>query len=193
MLLSLKKIKRAIPFLGMQLLAVASMAQVSYHAKNNLQLVVSGTSTMHDWSMKSAQGECSSSFTLNAAGQLAALTALSFTMPAESLKSDHSGMDKNAYKALKSSKSPAITYVLTSATLAPGNILKCQGKLTIAGVTKDAELVATVKLNADNSITVSGSKKLSMKDFSIDPPSFMLGTIKTGNDITLKFDLVLRK
>jgi len=32
-----------------------------------------------------------------------------------------------------------------------------------------------------------------MKDFNVVPPSFMLGTIKTGNDITLKFDLNLSK
>jgi polyisoprenoid-binding protein YceI len=185
--------KRIIYLFLMQLLAVASMAQVAYHAKDNLQLVVSGTSTLHDWTMKTSKGECNASFTLNATGQLTGLTALVFTTPAESMKSEHSSMDKNAYKALKSSKFPSITYTLTSATVAPGNIIRCQGKLTIAGVTQNTELVATAKVNADNSITISGSKKISMKDFSIDPPSFMLGTVKTGNDITLKFDLAPRK
>ncbi len=49
------------------------------------------------------------------------------------------------------------------------------------------------KPNADNTITVTGTQKISMKDFAIDPPTFMLGTIKTGNDITLSFTIVLRR
>ena len=57
----------------------------------------------------------------------------------------------------------------------------------------DAQLVATCKLNPDNTVTVTGTEKISMKDFSIDPPTFMLGTIKTGNDITLSFNLTLKR
>jgi polyisoprenoid-binding protein YceI len=106
-------------------------------------------------------------------------------------------MDNNAYKALKSDKNPSITYTMTSATATPGEAgmitLKCTGKLTIAGTTRDQEIVATVKPNADNTLTVSGSRSLSMKDFNMQPPTFMLGTIKTGNDVTLKFNLILRK
>jgi len=32
-----------------------------------------------------------------------------------------------------------------------------------------------------------------MKEYSMAPPTFMMGTIKTGNDVTLKFDLKLNK
>ncbi|MDE3145658.1 MAG: YceI family protein, partial [Bacteroidota bacterium] len=69
----------------------------------------------------------------------------------------------------------------------------CMGKLTIAGTTNNAEVIASYKLNADKSITVSGNKKISMKDFKMEPPTFMMGTIKTGNDIVLKFNLTLKK
>lgn len=193
----LMKIKKTIA-VALSLLILAGIlqdlnAQVAYHAKNNFQLVVSGTSTMHDWTMTASQGECEANLTWNSAGQLTGLTSLKFTMPAEALKSDKSSMDKNAYKALKTSKAPTLTYVLTSATITPGNNIKCIGKLTLAGVTLDTDLVATAKLNTDGSISVSGNKKISMKDYKIDPPSFAMGTIKTGNDIILKFDLVLRK
>jgi hypothetical protein len=184
--------KKILLLLGIQLITLATMAQTVYHARNNLQVVVSGTSTMHDWEMKTSQGECNATFTLNNSGQPTALTALSFTLPAESLKSEHSGMDKNAYKALKVSKAPNLTYTLTSATVS-GNTIKCAGKLTLAGTTLNTDLVATAKINADGSITISGSKKISMNDYQIDPPSFMMGAVKTGNDVTVKFDLVLKK
>lgn len=176
----------------MQLFGAAAIAQVNYHSQN-VHTTVSGTSTLHDWTMESKQGECSATFSTDASGQPTGLTAMRFTMPAQALKSEHSGMDKNAYKALKADKAPNITYQLTSATLAADGSIKCQGRLTIAGFTQDAELLATVKVNADKSITVKGSKKISMKSFNMEPPSFMMGTVKTGNDVTVSFALTLKK
>ncbi len=185
--------KWILPLVCFQLISVATMAQVKYHAKDNLKSEIKGTSTLHDWSMQASKGECNAIFILNPANQLTGLTFLNFIMPVEGLKSEKSSMDKNAYKALKSDQNPMISYHLTSASVAQDGSVKCLGKLTIAGATVDTELTATAKLNADKSIAISGSKKISMKDFNIAPPSFMLGTIKTGNDITLKFDVTLAK
>ena len=170
-----------------------SFSQVKYHAKDDLNLLVSGTSTLHDWDMKEAKGECNAVFTVSPTGQLTGLTSLLLVVPAEGLKSEHSGMDKNAYKALKTSENPNISYSLTSATVGADGVIKCQGKLTIAGVTQNTDLVANYKINVDKSITVMGKKNISMKDFKMEPPTFMMGTIKTGNDIVLKFDVSLRK
>ncbi|WP_173003026.1 YceI family protein [Chitinophaga sp. SYP-B3965] len=174
-------------------LVTASFAQVKYHAKENVNLSVSGTSSMHDWDMKSSKGESNVTFTMNAAGQITGLSSLSFVTLAKELKSEHSAMDKNAYKALKTSQSPIIAYNLTSATLAPDGTIKCQGKLTIAGVTKDADLAATSRINPDKSITIKGSKKISMQQFDVAPPTFMMGAVKTGNDVTISFDITYTK
>jgi hypothetical protein len=171
-----------------------SKAQVQYQQKNDFKLTVSGTSTMHDWEMKTSKIACNATFTFYEDGELGGLTLLNFTMPAESLKSDHSGMDNNAYKALKTSKNPTITFNLTNAAVsAEGTVIKCNGKLTIAGVTKDIEVVAKSKVNADKSIHVTGSKKINMKDWGIDPPSFMMGAVKTGQDVVIGFDLTFRR
>ena len=172
-------------------------AQVKYSNKNATNLTVSGTSTLHDWDMKSTQGTCEATFTLNAAGVITGVSGLSFTTPATALKSGHDAMDKNAYKALKTDKSNSISFVASNATVSALNggevLVKANGKLNIAGAALDAEVSATCKVNADKTISVMGSKKISMKDFSMSPPTFMLGTIKTGNDVTLKFDLNLSK
>jgi len=176
--------------------ALASNAQTTY-SSSTVDLVLSGTSTLHNWDMKSVKANCTAAFNQNSAGQVTELTALSFSTPATALKSEHSSMDNNAYKALKTDKNPAITYTMTSATVTNGNgatiIVHSKGKLTIAGTTRDEEIIATVKPNADNTLTVSGSRTISMKDFSMQPPSFMLGTVKTGNDVTLKFSLILKR
>jgi hypothetical protein len=175
--------------------AMATPAQTNYTG-SNVNLVVSGTSTLHNWDMKSENGECKASFAFGGA-TITALSAMNFSTAAVALKSDHTTMDDNAYKALKTGKNPAISYVMTSAVVAPGPggtyTVTCQGKLSIAGATRDQELVATIKPNADNTLAVTGTRVISMKDFNMQPPTFMMGAIKTGNDITLAFNLTLKR
>lgn len=179
---------------SMLLTGYISMAQVSYQQKNDFKLTVNGTSTMHDWEMKTTKIACNATFTFYEDGDLGGLTLLNFTMPAESLKSERSGMDNNAYKALKTSQFPTITFNMTNATVsADGTIIKCNGKLTVAGVTKDIDLVAKCKVNTDKSINVQGSRKINMKDWDIEPPTFMMGAVKTGQDVTISFDLTFRR
>lgn len=179
------------------ILFMGAFAQVKYTNKNNASLTVSGTSTLHDWDMKSAHGNCEATITLNAAGALTALNGLSFSTNTAELKSGKGAMDKNAYKALKTDKNPTISYVAATSTVSllsgTDYLVKTTGKLTIAGTTLDAEVTANCKVNADKTVTVMGSKKLSMREFGMVPPSFMMGTIKTGNDVTLKFDFTLTK
>jgi hypothetical protein len=172
-----------------------SSAQVRY-AGTTVDLTVSGTSTLHDWNMKSVKADCQAVFTLNGAGQITGVEGLTFSTPATALKSEHTSMDNNAYKALKTENNPTISFTVSSVTVAPGNggsTVTVRGKLNLAGSTRDEQVVALCKPNADNTITVTGTEKISMKDFSIAPPTFMLGTIKTGNDITLSFTLLLKR
>jgi polyisoprenoid-binding protein YceI len=167
-----------------------------YHSQN-LNISVEGTSTLHDWHIKSDKGQCEATFVL-ANDKLTGLSGLNFAVPAESLKSGNSMMDNNTYKALKTGSFKTVNFVLSSATVSPVDAstyqIKAIGKLTIAGTTKETDLVATAKLNAaDKSFTVSGTKKLKMTDYNVKPPTVMMGTIKTGNDITISFNAKIVK
>ena len=187
---------RALSFLfSLQLLILGASAQTQYTGTSG-DLLVSGTSTLHSWTMRSVKADCSASFDLNATGQVDGLQTLTFSTPVNALKSEHGSMDKNAYKALKTDNAPRITYVMTSVAVnatATGTTVTCKGKLTIAGTTRDEELVAVCKTNSDKTITVTGTKAISMQEYQIKPPTFMLGTVKTGNDIVLTFHLSLKK
>lgn len=189
--------KKTLLALAASFFVLFAAAQAKYSAKDNMSLIVSGTSTLHDWDMKSSKGDCAAAFATNASGALTSLTSLQFSTRTEFLKSDKSAMDKNAYKALKADANPVITFTANSGSVsgseAAGYQIKSTGKLTIAGATRDEEVVAFCKVNPDKSITVTGSTKISMKDFGMTPPSFMMGTIKTGNDVVLKFNLTLKK
>ncbi|WP_343668829.1 YceI family protein [Chitinophaga sp.] len=160
---------------------------------SGITLKVNGTSTLHDWEMKATGGTCAADLTFSPAGQLTAIPALSYTVAAETLKSEHSGMDNNAYKALKTKKNPNITFKLTTATVAADGSIKAQGQLTIAGVTKVVDLTAKSTTTAGKSVVIKGSKVINMTDFSVEPPSFMMGAMKTGNAVTISYEFTLHQ
>jgi len=171
----------------------ATIAQTSYES-HSMNISLKGTSTLHDWEMKAATGTSEAQFTVGTDGRITSLTKLSFTLPAVSLKSGHTAMDKNTYKALKAGDNPNISFVLTSATVdskgSNNYLLNCIGTMSIAGTTKQTDLVATALYNpADKSFTVTGVKKMKMTDYNVKPPTVMLGTIKTGNDISIAYHL----
>ena len=171
----------------------ATIAQTSYES-HSMDISLKGTSTLHDWEMKAATGSSEAEFTLGADGKITSLTKLSFTLPAKNLKSGHTAMDKNTYRALKTGDNPNISFVLTSATVTSGGsnnyLLDCVGTMSIAGTTKQTDLEATARYNpSDKSFTVTGVKKMKMTDYNVKPPTVMLGTIKTGNDISIAYNL----
>ncbi|MEP5936390.1 MAG: YceI family protein, partial [Winogradskyella arenosi] len=66
------------------------------------------------------------------------------------------------------------------------------GKMTIAGVTKTISVDLTANLQGSN-VILEGNKTFKMTDFGIDPPKALLGTIKTGDDITIVFKSTFNK
>ncbi len=168
-------------------------AQVAFQSKA-VTISLTGTSTLHDWEMKTTTGTSEAAFTVDATDKVISISKLSFTLPVETLKSEHTAMDNNTYKAMNTDKFPNISFVLTSSSVTPnGNntyLLHCSGKLSIAGTTKETDLIATGKYNpADKSFTVTGVKAMKMTDYNVKPPTVMLGTIKTGDAISIAYNL----
>jgi hypothetical protein len=178
------------------LLSETASAQTKYESIGGVKIVIEGTSNIHDWEMKSDKGFCSGIFDVNNTGVPTGMSYLNFSVPAESLKSERKSMDKNTYKALNTGKYAQINFTASSASIkANGNsgyVLTAKGRLTISGVTKDVVLTANGVVNPDKSVTYSGSYQLKMTDYKVEPPSLMLGAIKTGDNIVVKFNLQLK-
>src|SRR4030095_6428301 len=106
---------------------------------------------------KSDKGYCSSTFDISKTGTLNGVSYINFTVPAESLKSEHKGMDKNTYKALNTEKYSNISFTASAVSIKPmgtiGYVLTAKGRLTISGVTKEVVLTATGTMNNDKSIS----------------------------------------
>ena len=148
----------------------------------NSNIKIEGTSTLHDWNMTSNQA----TFTGQIAGNT--INDVKFVMKAQSLKSKESAMDKNAYKALETSKYPEITF--TTASIPTQGNATISGNLTIANSTKNVKIPVTVTKNG-SSYVIKGTTKIKMTTFGIKPPTVMLGTIKTGDDLTINLNLTV--
>ncbi len=171
-------------------LLAAGQKVVSFQQAAANKTTLAGTSTLHDWTMTSTEASYDAKFELSNEGSPVQLVSLSYSLAAESLKSGKGAMDKNAYNALNTDKHKKITFVLTNATTDGGNF-KCNGNLTIAGVTKPISLEATCKGSANGDLSCNAKYALKMTDFKVEPPTFMFGSIKTGDDLTLTFSINL--
>jgi polyisoprenoid-binding protein YceI len=172
------------------LISFSTYGQNRYSQSSTSHISISGTSTLHEWTMTSDKATYDAAFETSPQGNPVRLVSLIVSVPAESLKSGKGGMDKNAYSALKTDKNKQITFQLTSAKVEDKTI-RCQGNLSIAGTTKQVEVEATYTILPDGSFQFKGSKKLAMRDYNVEPPSFMFGSVTTGNEITVSFDVIL--
>lgn len=175
-------------------------AQETYkiHSNQDVAIKLKGTSTFHDWEMeaKNATGEAQFIFDKESENELSALKSLSFALKVEDLKSDNKGLDKNAYEALKTDEFKNIYYKLSSSSLfieESGYVLKSEGNLTVAGVTKKILMDVHIAVNEDGTITCKGTYKLKMTDYGVEPPTFMMGIMKTGDALTLDFTILYKK
>lgn len=177
------------------------LAQSNYKIteSKDIAMKLSGTSTLHDWVMNAQTftGEAQFVFEKSNTSQLKVIKSLSFNLIVTDLKSGEKGLDKNAYKALKTDRFKDIQYKLTDAVIVlekPGRyLIKTEGMLTIAGITKEVKMDVYAVVNDDGSVTCKGSNKLLMTDYKVKPPKFMLGAMKTGDAITLNYTLVYKK
>ena len=166
------------------------IAQARYVQSGDSYLAVSGTSTLNAWTMNSEEGKYQADFEVSENGLPIKLLSLSVTVPCESLKSGHSAMDKNAYSALGAHLHKSITFILVSSSTSPDKI-ECTGNLTVAGKTQLITLEAGLRPLGQKAFLVTGKKQLKMTDFGIEPPSFMFGTVTTGNEVTVSFNVKL--
>ena len=155
-----------------------------------------GTSNVHDWSTESTAGIVSGDMVLDGI-KLASVSNIHIKVPVKTIKSDKgSVMDNKTWKALKSDKHPNIIFNMTalkSLTKAPkGYDIVVTGKLNIAGVIKTVDLNVHGLVLTGNRVLFTGSKKIKMTDYGIDPPTAFFGAMTTGDEITLKYDIILK-
>ncbi len=159
------------------------------------RLTASGSTTLHDWSLKSTHlnGTVSFGVAAKSGGPAARLTALSLKIPVLSLKSSDTGMEHTAYRRLRRRQHPFITYRLVHARLTQSStgrnavyVFAVAGKLTVAGKKRLLALRLTVVPGPGKKLSISTSVKLKMTHFGINPPTAFLGLIRSANTVTIR-------
>jgi polyisoprenoid-binding protein YceI len=159
-------------------------------------LIVKGTSTVHDWEMVAEKVDSEILIVFNDQNYFE-FKDVSFTCQAEKILSDNSIMDGKTHKALKASKHPTISFKMSSlsnfkisGTSFSGEI---NGYVKVAGVTKPIKIRFIGNMINRDKIQVDGVVPLKMSDFDIEPPTAMLGALKTGNEVEIEYTFYFNK
>ena len=179
-------------FLSIHLLSFSQSQFNLYDSAS--KLVVSGTSTVHDWEIDVEHFKCDATMSLNEK-QAISISGINFSCPVENIKSHNRIMDNKTFDALKGDKFPEIKFSSSELLSIPTSVAdaKIKGKLTIAGKTNDATLQFKAVSENQNRINVKGETHLKLSDYNIDPPTAMMGALKTGDEITITYNVVLQK
>lgn len=179
--------------------AAVSLASAGASLQSQSRLWLVGDSTLHLYESTATVLNVSLSFKESPSGSLLdslksnGMEKLDVAVPVKEMRSGKPPLDRNMQKALKAVENPDITFQMKSYTTSPaeGQAVKinASGQLKIAGVEKPVELEGTAELLGDL-LEIRGSKDLLMTDYGVKPPS-MLGVVRTKNEVTVHFDLII--
>lgn len=165
-----------------------SNAQTFRLNPKTFSMVISGTTNVHDFETKVTQ--MSGELVINGSKQVQSMVV---NVPVRSIKSNEKLMDTKTYETFNDEKYPNITFrmVEVNSLQVNGNDVSVvvTGNLTMAGVTRKITLKPVGKNIKPGAYQFKGSVDLKMSDFKMKPPTAMLGMMKVGDGIKLKYDV----
>lgn len=173
----------------------SAIAVQTYTTLKTTKMTVSGTSSLHDWTSEVTKLEWKGTV-ITQENSITEVKNLEVKIPVTAIKSTKGKiMDNKTYEAFNHEKYPSIIYQLSTLTVSANgteNILNATGTLTMAGVKNNITMKVTGKLLPNGGVQLTGSHKLNMRTFKMEPPTAMMGTIKVGEEVTVNFDLILQ-
>jgi len=166
----------------------ALQAQVLKINPKSFTMTIFGTTNVHDFKSKvtQAKGEA----VVNANKELQSLVV---EIPVRSIKSGEKLMDTKTYETFDVENNPNITFKLVEVNTShiEGNQVSVTltGNLTMAGVTRKISIKSNGSATKAGVYEFTGSVALKMTDFKMSPPTAMMGLMKVGDAITLKYDV----
>jgi len=163
------------------------------------EVTIEGTSSMHAFHCKTnkimAYVDVDPGYTKDLTKIARPIVSVKVNIVVRTLTCGNGTMDKNMYATLKADENPLIRYSMSAYDILDGSaspaafVAKTTGTLMISGTEK----VIAMKINAerlsDGAATAQAEQSILMTDFGIEPPSFMFGTLKVGNEVKVKFNL----
>ena len=183
---------------------------ITYSAKTGSLLKISGTSSVHDWEVKTlligGRMEWDSSFPLDPSKailpKLTTPPKVSVIVPVRNIESGKQRMNEVMHGAMNAQKHKYARYSLKEIKVADKErkagdpiLFDTKGTLNLNGKTAAVSMQVSIAKGEGDKLKVSGKAKLNMSQFGVSPPSpkIALGLIKTGDEVTVEFDWFVAK
>ncbi|MCX6147030.1 MAG: YceI family protein [Candidatus Kapabacteria bacterium] len=187
---------RAILYAAILIVVFSLNSYAEKYTSKSFSMVVSGTSTLHDWHSPASKSNATGDFIV-AGSELQKINSMYVEVESKSIKSGKDGMDEKTWDCIKADEFPKVTFNLSSTkaiTKAGAEFtIDAMGNLKLAGTSSPIDMQVKAKVLANGDVEISGVKKIKLSQFKLERPSAMLGTIKCGEEITLTFTVVLKK
>ena len=183
------------------LCATAAVAQgpsaIRLRLEPGSEITIQGTSTLHDWHCKTdkivAYVDVDPSYTKDLTKVAKPLVSVKVNVVAKTLTCGNGTMDNNMYKTLKTDQFQVIKYTMSGYDLLDATqssfSANTKGTLQIAGQDKGVDIKINAARLGEGKASAQGEETIKLTDFGIDPPSFMFGRLKVGNEVKVKFNL----
>ncbi len=151
-------------------------------------LIIKGTSSLHDWESRVEDFSGSGVFFMSGS-MIERVEGLIFSAVTESIKSGKKVMDRKTRGALDAKNYPQIEFAFSSIEKTGEDTLQVAGTLSLAGVTNEITVSGAYQVEEDGSIIISGLVPINMEDYGVKPPTAMVGTLKTGKDVEVEYQM----
>jgi len=162
-------------------------------------VTIEGTSSLHAFHCKTnkimAYVDVDPGYTKDLTKIARPIVSVKVNIVVRTLTCGNGQMDKNMYGTLKADENPLIKYTMSGYDILDGSaspaafVAKTTGTLTISGKEKVIDMKINAERLSDGKTTAQAEQAILMTDFGIEPPSFMFGRLKVGNEVKVKFNL----
>lgn len=162
------------------------------------RLWLEGGSNLHDWSCDA--GRLATEIHLEAREEgedvpsPTAVDRVLVRVPVGQIVCGNGTMEGKLRDALKADRFGEIVFSMTSAEMVREVVdgmfaVRARGTLTVAGVARPLVLDVTGSDTGDGGLRIQGRVPLRMTDFGVEPPTALLGVLKTHDELIVLFDL----
>lgn len=176
-------------------ISAEAISQSSYVINKDVsKMIILGTSSLHNWKMEVTDMNCSTTLVIDGKSIQGVQNAW-FSCNPTSIISDYKIMNNKTYEALKAEEFPEIHFRMSDGEIysVTGNRFNgsVTGYLAVAGQTNEIDIPFQGKLYESGQVELEGKVDLKMSEFDIDPPTAFLGSLRTGDEVSIFYSLKL--
>ncbi len=178
-----------LPLLMLSTISMASPAQrdtMRIDTRQGGRVWIEGSSNVHDWSCRAEAFEATVEV-----DDRSTIRRVGVRLNAHDLKCGNRKMEHDLYTTLRAADPLNPSLIVAEFQPVPGSSNTTQGNVAVVGVERSVTIQITTERLPDGTMKAAGAIPLRMTDFGITPPTGLFGLIRSRNEITVKFDLVV--